>query len=150
MRPASRLTFVAALLLAACASTPAGVPPLLAGRESGIVAAQFWDVHGAPGLHDLWRAAFGRLASPPPEPDVDFGRQMVLGVFLGRESRSGFGIQVTGVRELADTVQVDVLFTAPGPGCLTAQVITQPYAIYALPASPKPLRYAVRHVVKYC
>lgn len=144
----------AVLLLAACASDPAsqGLPAIYRGKISDVTDQSFREATDRAELDGLWAGAFGRVVSPPPEPAVDFSKQRVLAVFMGRQMRGGFGfdVLVTRVEELPDAVQVHVLFTAPGRNCHTTQVINHPYAVFLLPASTKPLRYVAEHTVNDC
>ena len=151
MTPSRHLLFAGLLSLAACAghAVLGDVPMLVGGSQSDMQQEAFREVHDAAGLAALQQEAFGRSVTPPAiQPD--FGRERLLAVFMGRQSHGGFSLRVTGVKELADAVEVDVLFTAPAPGCPTTQMISSPYGIFALPAGPKPLRYAVERQIKYC
>ena len=147
-----RIAAALPLLLAACAgnTAPDGPAPLLAGNNSSVMQQAFRTAQDPAEMDTLWSEAFGRQGTPPPKPAVDFARQRVLAVFMGNQSHGGYGIRLAAVREGADDVEVDVLFTAPGPDCRTTQVLTQPYAVFALPAGMKPLRYVVERQVNNC
>lgn len=146
--------FAAVLLLVACASNPTsqGLPAIYRGKISDVTELSYLEASNRAALDAVWATAFGRVASPPTEPVVDFSRQRVLAVFMGRQMRGGFGfdILVTSVEELPDAVLVHVLFTAPGRNCHTTQVINHPYAVFLLPASTKPLRYLAEHSTNNC
>lgn len=147
-------SFASTLLLAACASAPAsqGLEAMYRGKISDVTERSFREADAQAELDALWASAFGRVASPPPEPAVDFSQQRVLVVFMGRQMRGGHGfdILVTGMEESPDAIEVRVLFTAPGAHCHTEMVITHPYAVFLLPAGPKPLRYVTRDTVNGC
>ena len=68
-------------------------------------------------------------------PDVDFSRNMVVGVFLGERPADGFSVQITGARTLTDAVVVDYIERAPPPGTFQVSVEAYPYDIKVIPRS---------------
>jgi len=68
-------------------------------------------------------------------PDVDFSRFGVLAVEMGWRSSAGYGFDATGVKGYmtGGTVTVAVDCYKPGPGAMTAQVITSPWILIQLP-----------------
>ena len=77
----------------------------------------------------LWRAH----APEKPRPPVDFSRDMVVGVFLGTQPTAGYGVEIVGTRELAGAVVVEYRVTSPARDAMTAQVLTMPYHLVAVP-----------------
>ena len=80
---------------------------------------------------------------PPPAPVVDFGRLMVVGVFLGGRPNGCYDIAVREVREVRLASQeVEVVYTeiAPiGQGCLP--VVVTPYQFISIPTTSLPVRF---------
>ena len=68
-----------------------------------------------------------------PRPAVDFSKQMVLGVFMGSRSTGGFAVEILGAAEAGGALTVQYRETMPPPGAVTAQVISSPYHLVAVP-----------------
>jgi hypothetical protein len=116
----------------AAALLQAVVPParsLDKGSMSAVSAARQVTVRDRDEWASLWRAH----GSNRPLPDVDFSREMVLGVFMGSRPTAGFAVEIVGYRETGDTVVVQYRETTPAPDAITAQVIVSPYHLVAIP-----------------
>ncbi|MGI9040939.1 MAG: protease complex subunit PrcB family protein [Gemmatimonadales bacterium] len=61
-----------------------------------------------------------------PRPQVDFSRNVVIGVAAGERSSGGHGIAVERVRLNDGELLIEVTETYPGPSCVTSQALTQP------------------------
>ncbi|MFC4636866.1 protease complex subunit PrcB family protein [Deinococcus hohokamensis] len=81
----------------------------------------------------LYAQAYGRQTSVPAAPSVS--GSTLVGVFLGQRSTGGYGVQVTGARVNGSALTLIVRVTAPGPGSITTQAITSPWAIVRVPGS---------------
>jgi PrcB C-terminal len=68
-----------------------------------------------------------------PIPAIDFSTQMVVGVFMGSRSTAGFAVEIVSVTEAPDGLTVRYRNTTPPRGAITAQVITSPYHLVAVP-----------------
>ena len=66
-------------------------------------------------------------------PSVDFSREVVVAVFMGTRPTAGFSIEITRVREEGPALVVTYKETRPAPDALTAQVLTSPFHIVAVP-----------------
>lgn len=64
--------------------------------------------------------------------DIDFNQEMVIAVFQGTEPNSGYSLEISKIEESSDTLQISTKEVLPGKGCITAQVVTQPYQIVKL------------------
>ena len=92
---------------------------------------------------DVWKQIYSRPISfswtgpggervptvPPPPPEIDFSRNMLLVVTMGSEPNGGYAITVDGVYEHANQLEVVVRNVSPGRSCFSAQVETQPVDI---------------------
>ena len=67
------------------------------------------------------------------QPRVDFSKEMVIGVFLGSRPSAGFDIAIVGAEAEQGGLTVRFRETRPAPGLMTAQVITSPYHLAAVP-----------------
>jgi hypothetical protein len=108
------------------------VPPVRSldkGSASDVSAARQVTVRDRDAWTSLWRAH--RTTRSPP--DVDFSREMVVGVFLGSRPTAGFAVEIVAYREAGDGVVVQYRETTPAPDAITAQVIVSPYHLVAIP-----------------
>ena len=117
-----------------------GVPPLRVlekGDQSNVDDARQVAVRTAAEWTTLWRQH-----SPDREqPRVDFGRDMIVGVFLGSRTTAGFSVEI--VSALVDQGILVVRFreTRPQSGRIVAQVITSPYHLVAVPRHSGEVRF---------
>ncbi len=125
--------------------------------ELASVGANGWDDAATVVVRDrdTWQATWNkmheRLAGPrPPLPTVDFSTEMVVVIALGARSNSGFGITITRASEADGVITVDALSTGPGPGCITAQVITYPIDVVRLPRRNSAVYFRVGPGVTSC
>ena len=69
------------------------------------------------------------------DKDFDFSREMVVGAFLGEKPTGGYDIEITGVLEQNDYIEVLIKIDEPDPDEMVAQVITSPCHIIKLKRS---------------
>jgi hypothetical protein len=113
----------------------ASVPPLRSldkGLQAGIESPRQVTVRSRDDLTKLWK----ENGQNKPVPEIDFSKDMVVGVFMGTRNTAGFATEVVGYR-LATPGGKDVVVeyreTAPGRGAITAQVIVSPFHLVAIP-----------------
>jgi len=112
-------------------STPAnaGFRTVERGSQSNIDAARQVVIRSAAEWTSFWRTHnFDK-----PAPQVDFDKEMVLGVFMGSRPTGGYSVKITGVTERDGSLVVTYSQTSPRPGAMTAQVLTFPYHLVAVP-----------------
>jgi hypothetical protein len=88
-----------------------------------------------------WAAAWRAHAGDRQAPEVDFSKEMVVGIFLGTRRTSGYGVEIVRAREEAGGLVVQYVETAPSPRAVTAQVITMPYHVVAIPQRAGEVRF---------
>jgi len=146
-RVAAAGALIALLVAGACShpSSPTAKTPLsmvrFRGEPSSFVAFSRFD---APQNYvvrerDEWLRTWvmlfpgGPTSLPPPLPDVDFSREMVVVAALGSRPSSGFEIVFTGAAETDGVVTMELETRTPSPRCVTATVITAPADIARIP-----------------
>lgn len=87
--------------------------------------AKLWQVHG------MDRA----------RPTVDFARETVVGVFMGSRPTAGFVLEIVGVAEEGGATVVRYKEGMPPRGAITAQVLTSPYVLVAIPKTAGDVRF---------
>lgn len=98
-------------------------------RESTVRTAQEWAA--------LWKAHAGEAAAPR----VDFAKKMVLAVFLGSRPSSGFAVEITATRADGDGLVVQWRERRPDADTMTAQVMTAPAHMVAVPKVAGPIKF---------
>ena len=80
-----------------------------------------------------WERIWKQHAPSRPMPAVDFSREMVVGVFLGSRTTAGYSVEIVGVEKEGNGLVVRYKETAPGRGTVSAQIITTPSHLVAVP-----------------
>ena len=80
-----------------------------------------------------WRMLWSQHAGDRARPAVDFSKEMVVAIFLGTRPTAGFSVEIVGAREEGAMLIVSYRETRPQPGIVTAQVLTSPYHLVAVP-----------------
>lgn len=117
------------VLLAAVLQAAVPIRSLDKGIASQIDMARQVTVQSAAEWTTLWSQHAGDRARPA----VDFSREMVLAVFLGTRSSAGFSVEIVGAREEGGALVVTYRESRPQPGSVTAQVLTSPFHLVAVP-----------------
>jgi protease stability complex PrcB-like protein len=80
-----------------------------------------------------WDALWRQHSPDRDQPRVDFSREMAVGVFLGSRTTAGFDVAIVGAEMEGGSLVVRFRETRPPTGSVTAQVITSPYHLAAVP-----------------
>jgi len=80
-----------------------------------------------------WIALWRRHAGDRERPPVDYGREMVVGVFMGSRPNAGYGTTIITAMEVKGVLVVRYTETVPPRGAVTAQILTFPYHLVAIP-----------------
>ena len=125
-------------LLAASLWQTAAVPPAPSVRtvEKGALSDLSTARQATVTDRDAWVTLWRAHAPARPLPEVDFAREMVVAVFLGTRPTAGFGVEIVGVRGEVGALVVQYRETRPSRDALTAQVLTAPYHLAAIPKRP--------------
>jgi hypothetical protein len=130
------------LLIAALMATFAQDAVPLRAVDSGIVSQIDEREEAAVRTAAEWRALWARHAPDAALPAVDFDQETVVAVFLGTRPTAGYGVQIVeAVRGAGGELTVRFRERRPAGDAITAQVITSPFAIVALPRTAAPIRF---------
>ena len=88
-----------------------------------------------------WAALWRQHAGDKPAPKVDLGSSTVVAVFLGSRMSAGYLVEIVGTRRQGDALIVEWAERSPGRGDITAQVITSPAQIVAVPKFAGEIRF---------
>ena len=116
-------------------SEPVELRTVARGALSAIQKYSHEVIRDAAGWEQWWRRHSGNALKPVPPPKVDFSREMVIAVTLGRKTTGGYRIEVAGVREQDGALRVSIKRRSPPPGSMNLQMLTAPFHVVALPRS---------------
>ena len=125
------------------APTPPGGSTELArvakGDMSGVQTMRQVTVRTAAEWQKLWKEH-----SPDEKiPAVDFNSNMVVGIFLGSKPSAGYQVEILNVRPEGNDLVVEYVQKQPGRGMMSAQMLTEPYDLVAVPKHAGPVRFVV-------
>jgi len=80
-----------------------------------------------------WTALWQQHAPDRPRPAIDFSKEMVVGLFMGSRPTAGFSTAVISATAGNGVLMVRYSETFPAPGRVSAQVLTFPYDLVAIP-----------------
>ena len=123
------------VLLALQGASPLRV--LEKGDQSNVDEARQVAVRTAAEWNTLWR----QHSPDRDQPRVDFGRDMVVGVFLGSRTTAGFSVEIVSALVEQGAVVVRFRETRPQSDRIVAQVITSPYHLVAVPRHSGEVRF---------
>lgn len=117
---------------------------LVRGDQCGVESFREVVVRDEEAWQDLWEE-ITRIQTPPdPRPEVDFSESLVIGVFLGAKSSSGYGVEIVELKEVEDTLRVYYETTEPDPGGIQLTVITHPHHLIRTARHPGPVQFEAR------
>jgi len=117
------------LLAALLQSTPPPLRTVGKGPMSAIDQPREVTVRSAAEWGALWK----QNGAKAPLPAVDFSREMVVGIFVGTRPTAGYGVEIVRAIGNSSALVVEYVETAPSRDTITAQVLTAPYHLAAIP-----------------
>lgn len=100
-------------------------------------------------LESAWSRVFNQVQGNPA-PDIDFSRETVILVALGRLGTGGHTVHVDGVGRSAEGAVVSYTASAPAEGCDVSQSMTSPVDVVRTPRIPGTVRFARHDAVQRC
>ena len=131
------LLLLLAALLQGAAAAPVTMKSVDKGSMSAIDAQRQVIARAPDEFATLWKSH----ANDRKMPDVDFSSNMVVGIFLGTRPTGGYGAEIVSAQPEGGTLIVKYKETRPGRGSMTAQVLTSPFHLVAIPKFDGPVRF---------
>ena len=131
-RKRSKFAIFAVLFPAVMAAQtpPAGAPRTVdKGEQSNVDGARQVVVRTEAEWTTLWR----QHTPDRQPPAVDFSKDMIVGLFMGSRPTAGYNISIVSTFTKDGTVLVRYQESTPRPGTMSAQVLTFPYHLVAIP-----------------
>jgi len=88
-----------------------------------------------------WKALWKDHAPTAKMPNVDFAKEMVVGIFLGTKPSDGHEVTIVGVGMREKDLVVEYVQKQPGRGTMAAQILTEPYHLVAVPKHAGTVRF---------
>ena len=88
-----------------------------------------------------WKTLWRQHGGERPMPAVDFGKEMVVGVFMGSRPTAGFDIAITSTIEGNGILHVRYRERMPARGMVLAQVLTFPFHLVAVPKTASEVKF---------
>jgi hypothetical protein len=88
-----------------------------------------------------WKALWTDHAPTGKMPNVDFAKDMVVGIFLGSKPSTGHEVEIVGVRTQDNDLIVEYVQRTPGRGTMAAQILTEPYHLVSVPKHAGTVRF---------
>jgi hypothetical protein len=80
-----------------------------------------------------WTTLWRQHHPDKPRPAVDFSKEMVVGVFMGSRPNAGFSTTILSATAGNGALIVRYTEKVPAPGGVSAQILTFPYHLVAVP-----------------
>jgi len=80
-----------------------------------------------------WTKLWQQHSPDRPRPAIDFSKEMVVGVFMGSRPNAGFSTTVVSTTAGNGALIVHYSEKMPAPRAITAQILTFPYHLVAIP-----------------
>ncbi|UZR30236.1 protease complex subunit PrcB family protein [Methylococcus mesophilus] len=151
--PLTRRGLAFAAVMTASSGAIAGPIPftvLVQGTQSGIEDERTAVILDEAAFRSLW-ASHGAGSIPAPSlPQLDFSGEMVIAAFAGAKNSGGYRLGIAGIEEKDRRIQVSLVLSRPGAGCMTAQVLTQPHVWAKIRRSSLPVEFRTSTVDMSC
>jgi len=131
-----------ACLFLACASTARTdqsgesieFTPILEGQHSLADTASSYLIGDKETWTEIWQFANGNIEPMPELPEINFEKQMVLAVFMGRKNSGGYRNEIASINKVESFLNVKVI-NYRREGGMMLPVLTSPFCIVKIPKS---------------
>jgi PrcB C-terminal len=117
------------LMTSALSAQTQGPRTIEKGDQSNIDDARQVVIRTEAEWTQLWR----QHAPDRPQPRIDFSKETVIGLFMGSRPNAGFSTAMVSATEGGGALIVRYTETKPSRDTITAQILTFPYHLAAIP-----------------
>lgn len=100
---------------------------------SGYDTAATLVIRDRPAWQSAWSQLYSQQYPVPALPDIDFTTEMVVLAATGSRPSSGYDVLFTAATESDGVVTIETALRSPGPGCITASIVTSPVDLARMP-----------------
>jgi hypothetical protein len=117
---------------------------------SGIGASKRMLIRTGEEWRGFWREMYGDEEPIPTAPVIDFETSMVVVAALGTRPTEGYWVEIESVLASEEGIQVKIIETAPGEGCVVNEALTSPVTAVAVERSEGQVTFIEREEVRPC
>ena len=103
------------------------------GTYSGIIELSFVVIRNKDEWNNFWDRHVSNIIPKPDVPEIDFSKEMVIGVFTGQKSSGGYTVEIVNILKDERIIKVFYKEKAPLPEEIVTTVFTQPYHFIKMP-----------------
>ncbi len=95
-------------------------------------------------FHSFWKSycrVIDSQGGKVPPPSIDFSKNMVIAVFMGKKPTSGYRIEIEKIEEDKNYIKVYVKEYLPSKNAILMPVITYPFVMVKLKKTLKPVKF---------
>ena len=122
---------------------PEKIRTLAKGGFSGFQEPAQIVVTNAAQFAEVWKKHSAIQSPVKPPPKVDFEKETVLFVALGRKNSGGHAVEIAAIKPSDEKTEVLLKVRAPRPGGIQLQAITAPFHMAAVPKIEGPVKFKV-------
>lgn len=93
--------------------------------------------------NELWQRHQVDRTPPESVPKIDFEKESVIFVTLGRKRTGGYAVEIAKVQDTGKVTEVLVRTRAPKPGGFQLQALSVPFHIVAVPKIAGPVEFRI-------
>lgn len=117
---------------------------------SGIGASKRMLIRTGEEWRGFWRELYGDEEPIPAAPVIDFETSMVVVAALGTRPTEGYWVEVESVLASEDGIQVEIVESTPGEGCVVNEALTTPVTAVAVERREGQVTFIEREEVRAC
>ncbi len=121
-------------------------PFAVSGTFSGIRELKKVVIRDQKAFEELWKQH--QPQGGTPLPSVDFKNCDVVAVFAGSKTTGGYTVEIGPIERKGKSAAVHAAITKPGPGSMTIQAFTYPFAMVGVPKLPAEVKFVIKEVVR--
>ena len=103
------------------------------GTYSGITEPSYAVIKGEDDWNNFWDRHVSNIIPKPDVPEIDFSKEMVIGVFAGQKNSGGYEVEIVKILKEENSIKVLYKERVPLPDEVVTAVITQPYHFIKMP-----------------
>ena len=113
--------------------TPLSMATVVRGHRSGIRESLQTVIRNQDEWKALWKRHSSTDTNPSPAPIIDFNREMIVGIFLGEKSTTGYEVKIVRAEQRDSRLYFYYREESPTPGAMVTQALTQPFHLVKVP-----------------
>lgn len=103
-------------------------------------------------LSALWEQLHANRDSIPPQPEVNFDQETVVGVVMDSQPTGGYAVEINEaiLTDQGDAMQVQYTEVVPGDNCNVTMAFTSPYVLASVDAPANEATFSASSETRTC